>query len=169
MISNAVNLPTSSSRKHFPDQIVASLVFNMLHVFGEYCLLLPKTPLTLSVRVFFNLSDLASILVLCLVGTWCTLLSLYLTPLKAALIFILKWFRRKNLRRIITASNMQTKCHILVNTSSIMENNIILYCFREGRFSLKDSKNIYNLRDKCQKMIINFKKITQSHVHFIEK
>ena len=64
---------------------------------------------------------------------------------------------------------MQTKCHILVNTSSIMENNIILYCFREGRFSLKDSKNIYNLRDKCQKMTINFKKITLNHVYFIEK
>ena len=66
-------------------------------------------------------------------------------PFKAALIFILKWFRRKNLRRIITALNMQTKCHILVYTSSILENNIVLFFFCEYGFSLTFSKNLENL------------------------
>ena len=40
---------------------------------------------------------------------------------------------------------MQTKCHILVYTSSILENNIVLFFFCEYGFSLTFSKNFENL------------------------
>ena len=110
--------------------------------------------------VFFNLSDLSSIhsgLVFIWYFMYSACTVYWCRPFKAALIFILKWFRRKNLRRIITALNMQTKCHILVYTSSILENNIVLFFFCEYGFSLTFS--------------IYFKKITLTlnHFYFIEK
>ena len=147
MISNAVNLPTSS-RKHFWDQIGSLVLIFYMCLWGSV-FFYPKQKV-IDIKCFFCIfQSLGSIIHSGLVFIWyfmysaCTVY--WCRPFKAALIFILKWFRRKNLRRIITALNMQTKCHILVYTSSILENNIVLFFFCEYGFSLTFSKNLENL------------------------